>query len=898
MTRSSNPTFISLVRRLLLVFLLVPSIDGCSDAPLSQSNPIPSSVQLDRAQPSVWSTVGGVPLHLYGHGFEPGTKVQFGDGPPTEGKFVSEQELEIMIPSRLGQIGPVRISVIPPRNDCASGACAVTRNDLFRYSASQVAFASPPQIIPTGDSSCKDGRLFWLEERAERIAGVVMFCNQYLELSARLFLFRQRQDGSLGPSELIWKSDKWVGSVSLNNCQSGHCNVIILTTDSAGSKELIQVFEFRNATLRMLQQINATPEYWHNGDKNIFSGDINGDKQEDIIRIVGNGSQSATYSILRQSANEPFENDAIFEKLPSIHDNILAAADLDHDGKTDLITDGYRKRWIVWNDLFEGETLYPTRAWNEEEFPVETPGVVSVVNSTLSRDTNIVLSETDPKNDLIRFSVLESDPGVRRLFKTVHSFSLGGRSVRSSNITTARDVFRSEIVLKTQDGLRYYRLSGWNRDNDMADIETALGFQAPIDDSSGNAILVMDIDKDGIIDVVGILSNGIFVTSGVGTESRVQSPPSQSASSTRRIYFPGVVRSLQVLDLNRDGIDDVLVGTDRGLKILEGSIDGRYIEKQVPIQQEYSNYRVQAISIITESIKHSEIVREFVAILGSDGEGAFMLHGTIGVDYSVRLLNSVPISSTFCPIGGRPWLCSRGSSFSIGLIAGIAQDPVKIIISDYKDSQIIFIENWQNIGSIDTRSNSPRCNALIEMQSADLNGDGVSDLVLSCGDPSGIYVHISSSHESLQNNGHWLWSQAVPTPTLYDHRLYVVDYDRDGHFELLTDQLPANIYCSGYDVCTPDVRIEKLRLDSSGFDTIYRIAPSKRRLCGTIDSDGDGIVELLTCDNSIYLNGHNSSVDRVAKGDKAYSGDLNGDGKQDLVVLEGKSIVIYENLSQ
>lgn len=905
MTRSSNPTFISLVRRLLLVFLLVPSIDGCSNAPLSQSNPIPSSVQLDRAQPSVWSTVGGVPLHLYGHGFEPGTKVQFGDGPPTEGKFVSEQELEIMIPSRLGQIGPVRISVIPPRNDCASGSCAVTRNDLFRYSASQVAFASPPQIIPTGDSSCKDGRLFWWEQRAERMAGVVMFCNQENSLPARLFLFRQNQDGSLGPRERLWTGDMDVKSIALNNCQSGRCDFIILYNEILKPGGTIQVLSYRNNALIMSQKIDAAPEYWQNKEQPIFSGDVNGDKQEDIIRLVSNGVRASIYSIIRQSSSEPFGNDRILEELPSSHDSILAAADLDHDGKTDLITEWNSKRWIVWSDYVNGTTLYPTRLWNEEEFFSSEPGVSSFVKVLHGVKENIIIAESDLARHRQDYRIFQTENGTARGVRAQYTFSLPGTDVHSDmHFDLVTGLSGSELISSTKIGLQYYRFGKLNDTTGNVAVDASAIYQMPFDSGGGYQydLLVRDLNGDGRQDVLCMTSKGIYVIWGIRSESESTKPDRYRGQSPRQKFFTGTVQSMQVTDIDRDGTDDILVGTTRGLRMLLGSSSGDYREVPTSEMDNYQDYVVLSISEIHAIYDSMSSQKEFLTIIGKQGDGVRLIHAEIDDTFHIQEIRQAKLSNYFCPDAS----CGRLSSFVVTLTTS-HRNQVEIIVSDHEHGKLMLFRNWNMVDSVDLAQMSIICNNDFQLQSADLDGDSIPDLILACQTENAMYFLKGNPNGLTNLSGAWRFlscNSGVDAYYRFNRQIIFSKNSDNRLIEIVTakNHGPCNDFFPDPPyACRPEIETRRFYSDLTGCEIVNTIPASERRLCGIIDADGDGSMEKLTClrDNrQTYLNRTDSSNEPIAKGAFATAGDMNGDGKQDLIVKEDDGVIIYENLSQ
>lgn len=907
MTRSSNPTFLSLVRRLLLVFLLVPFIDSCSDAPGSYSNPIPSSVQLDRAQPSVWSTVGGVPLHLYGHGFEPGTKVQFGDGPPTEGTFVSEQELEIMIPSRLGQIGPVRISVIPPRNDCASGSCAVTRNDLFRYSASQVAFASPPQIIPTGDSSCKDGRLFWWEQRAERIAGVVMFCNQENSLPARLFLFRQNQDGSLGPRERLWTGDMDVKSVTLNNCKSGYCDFIVLYNEILKPGGTIQVLSYRNNALIMSQKIDAAPEYWQNKEQPIFSGDVNGDKQEDIIRLVGNGVHASIYSIIRQSSNEPFGNDRILEELPSSHYSILAAADLDVDGKTDLITtDGSRKRWIVWNDYLNGATLYPTRLWNEEEFGSSEPGVASLVEVAPGIDTNIVVSQIDTIKRQTLYTIFSENNRGTRTFIQKHSFSLDGiDSHLGGYLDLTKSLTGSELITLSSFGARRYLIKETDPATMKRLVDASVVYQTPYKSRYNiyPAQIVRDLDNDGRQDIIGALSNGIYVILGLGGEPALRSSAMPQVSSARRKFLADTVISTQLTDIDRDGTDDILVGTTQGFKILLGNRNGNYHEAKTNGLEHYRNYAVRAIAMIANSEPNNSPLKEFVSVIAQQ-EKRYLIHVSIDINSSANEIKRLELPKEYCLF--QP-MCDIANSHSLIQINPSLSD-VEVIVSDYRNHSLIFVKNMQQLAVKSLESIGFACKSGspgFQMAAGDLDRDGIVDLLVVCSSEHLFYIHKTARNESITSYNKWNWNLM---PCEFDRNAYYGNLDRvfllansskDQSLEIVEEV--NNGYCDGYRPCKPKIERRIIKPDLTECQTTSTISASAQRLSGVIDANGDGNVEILTSDrasNQIYLNTSDLSIVPIAQGEFVTTGDMNGDGKQDLILQEDHGLIIYENISK
>ena len=82
-------------------------------------------------------SAGGITLTLDGQDFRSGAQVRIGGIAATQASVLSPTQLTARLPAHPGAFGPVPVTVQNP------GAAATTRDDLFNYYASQLAFPLP-----------------------------------------------------------------------------------------------------------------------------------------------------------------------------------------------------------------------------------------------------------------------------------------------------------------------------------------------------------------------------------------------------------------------------------------------------------------------------------------------------------------------------------------------------------------------------------------------------------------------------------------------------------------------------------------------------------------------------------------------------------------------------------
>ena len=116
---------------------------ACAPGPQGDG-PLPGGrepLALYAVTPAVWSTLGGVPIELGGQGFAEGMHVRIDGQLAGAVEVRSGSRLTALLPTSRGRLGPVEVRV-----SSADGK-EVARTDLFSYSASEVALASPA-VLP------------------------------------------------------------------------------------------------------------------------------------------------------------------------------------------------------------------------------------------------------------------------------------------------------------------------------------------------------------------------------------------------------------------------------------------------------------------------------------------------------------------------------------------------------------------------------------------------------------------------------------------------------------------------------------------------------------------------------------------------------------------------------
>lgn len=131
----TSQSWMSLFSLLALIFLA--ACGGDNAGPLPASDVPVKGLGLTEVQPSVASTAGDVPLLLQGTGFLPGVEVRIGSGNFISAEYHSSTEIQVRLPPSLGPIGSTALQVRNP------DGTTVERRDLFRYTATEVAFETP-----------------------------------------------------------------------------------------------------------------------------------------------------------------------------------------------------------------------------------------------------------------------------------------------------------------------------------------------------------------------------------------------------------------------------------------------------------------------------------------------------------------------------------------------------------------------------------------------------------------------------------------------------------------------------------------------------------------------------------------------------------------------------------
>jgi hypothetical protein len=109
----------------LLTVALLAAVGGCGDAGFASSR----SLDIAAALPPLGPREGGLRVALRGRGFVAGARVYFDGVAATAVERISETELRLTVPPRLGPPGPVEISVETPDERRA------THDGLFTYYA-------------------------------------------------------------------------------------------------------------------------------------------------------------------------------------------------------------------------------------------------------------------------------------------------------------------------------------------------------------------------------------------------------------------------------------------------------------------------------------------------------------------------------------------------------------------------------------------------------------------------------------------------------------------------------------------------------------------------------------------------------------------------------------------
>ena len=281
--------------------------------------------------PARVSTAGEETVTLRGWGFHPGSAVRIG-GIPGEGvEWRSPGELRVRAPGRKGQPGPVELAIDDPDGG------RERRDDLLAYFAASVRFAAPA-TYPAGTGKIDRA----LAGDVDRDGWPDLVVSHFDPDQGTVTVLRNGGDGTFSPQRTAtYPAGKQASAIALGDLDNdGWPDLVIgVRAGEPGIPETVQVL--RNRGDGTFPVDGGTQQLVGKIPVAVAIADVSGDGWADVItaNFAGGPKGDGSVSVLLNQGDGRFPAQATeypFDGRPVS----LAVADLDGDGRLDLITVG------------------------------------------------------------------------------------------------------------------------------------------------------------------------------------------------------------------------------------------------------------------------------------------------------------------------------------------------------------------------------------------------------------------------------------------------------------------------------------------------------------------------------------------------------------------------------
>jgi hypothetical protein len=284
-----------------------------------------------------------------------------------------------------------------------------------------------------------------------------------------------------------------------------------------------------------------------NGAHALFAADLDGDGDIDALSAGRHDDEVAWYENIDGAGT--FGAQQILDDAPTMYEPwSVFAADLNGDGKTDILSTSRINDTVVW---YENTTLFSNP---------------QIITDSASAVQSVFAADVDGDGDIDALSAAYSDNAIGWHENTDGAGTFSARQVISGGVSGAQDVFAADIDGDgDMDALSAGHSDGtvaWYANTDGAG--TFGGQQLITTLATGaESVFATDLDGDGDIDVLSASMSGDTIawyenTDGAGTFGARQ-VISTSATNARTVY---------AADLDGDGDMDVLAAAGFNDKIV------------------------------------------------------------------------------------------------------------------------------------------------------------------------------------------------------------------------------------------------------------------------------------------------------------------------------------------
>jgi hypothetical protein len=625
--------------------------------------------------------------------------------------------------------------------------------------------------------------------------------------------------------------------------------------------------------------------------------DVNNDGYPDVVALDLSGNHFLVYVNQRDGS---FAEPVVVASRADGSIGSMAVADVNHDGKVDVVIISYYSVNYTWSKM----TVQTFLGNGDGTFASPTPALTTInhVRAFTEIEPNgLALADVNHDGSLDLISVLENRTSQNTGQITV-SVTLGNNSGAFSGFSPSLPV----MVVNTYDGFRLFMTSGGiyavdlNKDgildlvlSGQFEIFTALGngdgtFQSTAEAMGGKGtvgsyqLAFADVNNDGNVDLI---NNGYFTSVYPG-----RGDGTFGSALSNYISSGGGSNSMAVVDLNGDEILDLVQaeGTYRKISVLYGRGDGTYTGATMLSSPatgiEAGNLTLEVAADVTGD-GNTDLVelnqpfgqRAHLVTAVSDGKGNFNYMSALSDGEFPSYTFIQPVAADFNGDGKQDIILSGpyGSLWvALSNGDGTFQPPIAISLGaidcqqayaavgdlrhNGKQSIVIaypgdsacggpdstpsgyFIIPGNGDGTFGTPQFQPFGGELYSVLTADINGDGILDLILNDAPFDGA---ASFGVYYLPGKADGSFGSAITASSGYMvSQVMAGDYNQDGKLDLImltegkqTDQ-------------TPDATAGILLYPGQGdgtFGTATQLATGNFFLNGVFaDVNGDGIPDI------------------------------------------------------